>query len=135
MKKLTIEAKVEYLDRVLAFVDEELKAAGCPMKTRMQIDVAVEEIFVNIASYAYAPGVGEAGIGIEIGGEPRCARIRFSDSGVPYDPLQRADPDITLPAEEREVGGLGIYMVKKTMDTVSYEHRDGQNLLAMEKRI
>ena len=101
----------------------------------MQIDVAVEEIFVNIASYAYAPGVGEAGIGIEIGGEPRCARIRFSDSGVPYDPLQRADPDITLPAEEREVGGLGIYMVKKTMDTVSYEHRDGQNLLAMEKRI
>jgi sigma-B regulation protein RsbU (phosphoserine phosphatase) len=135
MKRLTIKAAVENLDRVLAFVDEQLEAAGCPMKTQMQIDVAVEEIFVNIAHYAYAPGTGNAVIGIHVDSETRTAVITFADSGIPYDPTAAEDPDVTLPAEEREVGGLGIFMVKKSMDDMRYEYKDGQNILTITKKI
>ena len=113
MDELKIEAKVENLDEVLAFIDERLEEAGCPMKIQTQLDIAVEEIYVNIASYAYVPGSGNAEIGIEISREPEAAIIRFTDSGIPYNPLAKEDPDITLPAEERPIGGLGIYMVKK----------------------
>ena len=135
MKKLTIEAKIDNLDEVLAFVDGELEAAGCSLKTQMQIDVAVEEIFVNIAHYAYAPDTGKAVIGVEVIGEPPCARITFSDSGMPYNPLEKEDPDVTLSAEERMIGGLGIFMVKKSMDSMDYEYRNGQNLLTMTKKL
>ena len=135
MKRMTIKAAVENLDRVLAFVDEQLEAAGCPMKTQMQIDVAVEEIFVNIAHYAYEPGSGNAVIGIKVDGDPMTARITFADSGIPYDPTAAEDPDVTLPAEERDVGGLGVYMVKKSMDEMHYEYKDGQNILTIAKKI
>lgn len=135
MKKLTIDATVENLDEVLAFVDAELEAADCPLKTQMQIDVAVEEIFVNIAHYAYAPDTGKAVIGVAVSGDPAIAKITFSDTGMPYNPMEKEDPDVTLSAEEREIGGLGIFMVKKSMDTMDYEYRNGQNLLTMTKRI
>ncbi len=134
MKKLTIQATVDNLDEVLAFVDGILEAADCPLKTQMQIDVAVEEIFVNIANYAYAPDVGNAVIGVDVVGEPPCAHISFSDSGMPYNPLEKEDPDVTLTAEERAIGGLGIFMVKKTMDAMDYEYRHGQNLLTLIKK-
>jgi len=135
MKKLTIDATVENLDEVLAFVDAELEAADCPLKTQMQIDVAVEEIFVNIAHYAYAPDTGKAVIGVAVTGDPAIAKITFSDTGMPYNPMEKEDPDVTLSAEEREIGGLGIFMVKKSMDTMDYEYRNGQNLLTMTKKI
>ena len=135
MKELTIKASNESLEAVLAVVDEELEASGCPMKTRMQIDVAVEEIFVNIASYAYAQGTGMARVRVELSKDPAMVTITFADQGIPYDPLGRSDPDLTLPAEERPIGGLGIYIVKKTMDEVIYEYRDNQNILVIKKKL
>ncbi len=135
MKRMTIKAAVENLNEVLAFVDEQLEAAECPMKTQMQIDVAVEEIFVNIAHYAYAPGSGNAVIGVRVDEETRTAVITFADNGIPYDPTAAEDPDVSLPAEERDIGGLGIFMVKKSMDTVRYEYKDGQNILTLTKKI
>ena len=133
MDELEIEAKVENLDEVLAFVDERLENAGCPMRTQTQIDIAVEEIFVNIASYAYQPGTGNARIGVLVSEDPLAVTIRFIDSGMPYDPLAKEDPDVTLPVEERPIGGLGIYMVKKSMDEVLYEHKDGCNIFTIKK--
>lgn len=133
--ELTVEAKDENLAQVLAFVDGELEALECPLKTQMQIDVAVEEIFVNISHYAYAPGIGPATVRVEATPEPRTVTITFSDRGVPYDPLAKPDPDVTLSAEERQIGGLGIYMVKKSMDEMRYVYRDGQNILMMKKNI
>ncbi len=134
MKEITLEAKVENLEKVLAFVDEILSVYDCPMKTQIQIDVAVEEIFVNIAHYAYTPNVGMAEIQTEVSGEdPRCFSITFIDSGIPYDPLKKEDPDITLTAEERQIGGLGIYMVKQSMDEVDYKHENGKNIFTLKK--
>lgn len=136
MDEMKIKAEVDNLDEVLAFVDERLEEAGCPMKVQTQIDIAVEEIFVNIASYAYAPETGNADIGVEItGDDPAVVTIRFADSGMPYDPLAKEDPDITLPAEERPIGGLGIYMVKKSMDEVFYEYKDGFNIFTIKKKL
>ncbi len=135
MNELEIEAKVENLDKVLAFVDEKLEAANCSMKAQMQLDVAVEELYVNIAHYAYNPGSGSATIRVEVEGEPLEVTITFIDHGVPYDPLAHEDPDVTLPAEERQIGGLGIFMVKKSMDDIAYEYKDGKNILTIKKKI
>ena len=135
LNELTLEAKVENLDEVLAFVDGQLEQVDCPLKTQMQIDVAVEELFVNIAHYAYTPNVGTATIRVDVMLDPKAVAITFIDRGVPYDPLKKPDPDVTLPAEERQIGGLGIYMVKKSMDSMDYEYRDGQNILRILKNI
>ncbi len=129
MKEISLEAKVENLDEVIAFIDAELEGADCPMKKQMQIDVAVEEIFVNIASYAYGDGTGDATISMEIDGST--ATITFVDSGMEYDPLKKEDPDVTLSAEERQIGGLGIFIVKKSMDDVKYRYEDGKNILTI----
>ena len=131
--ELTVDAVTENLPRVQSFVDEHLEMAGCPMKTQIQIGVVVEEIFVNIAHYAYAPDTGRATVCVEVSEEPARVTIVFLDSGIPYNPLARPDPDVTLPAKERPVGGLGIYITKKTMDSVSYEYRDGKNILTLQK--
>ena len=133
MKELELEAKVENLPTVLALVDEQLESVDCPMKIQMQIDVAVEEIFVNIAHYAYNPEVGNAMVRVEILPDVPSVDITFIDKGVPYDPLTKADPDVTLSAEERQIGGLGIFMVKKTMDDVKYEYVNGHNILTLKK--
>ena len=135
MREITIEAKLENLDEVLGFVDGQLEELECPMKAQMQIDVAVEEIFVNIASYAYAPGVGNALVRFDSSQDPASVTITFIDSGVPYDPVRKDDPDVTLSAEERGIGGLGIYMAKKAMDDMKYVYRDGQNILSISKSI
>ncbi len=105
------------------------------MKTQMQISVAAEEIFVNIAHYAYAPGKGIATVRLTISREPARATITFIDRGTPFDPLKKEDPDVTLSAEERAIGGLGIYMTKKTMDEVFYEYKDRQNRLTLVKNL
>jgi len=131
--ELTVEATVENLPQVMGFLEQHLEEADCPLKAQMQITVAAEEIYVNIAHYAYTPGTGEATVRLEITDEPAAATITFSDSGIPFDPLKKADPDVTLSAEEREIGGLGIYMVKKSMDDVRYAYRDGQNILTLKK--
>ncbi len=135
MAELSIQAKKDNLDQVLAFVDVELEVLDCPMKVQLQIDIAVEEIFVNIANYAYADNNGEVSISTGISDTTRTLFITFTDSGMPYNPLQKPDPDVSLSAEEREVGGLGIFIVKKSMDDVVYERKNGQNLLTLYKRI
>lgn len=133
MKELDIQAKLENLDEVMAFVDEQLEAADCPMKAQMQIDIAVEEVFVNIAHYAYNPVVGDVIIRIKIEKDPLAVELTFIDEGKPYDPLAKEDPDVTLAAEDRQIGGLGIFMVKKTMDNVDYEYNQGRNILTLKK--
>lgn len=135
MKELTIEAKIENIEAVTDFVNEQLEALDCPMKAQMQIDIAIDELFGNIAHYAYNPEVGSATVRVEVIRNPLAVIITFIDKGVPYDPLQNADPDVTLSAEERQVGGLGIYMVKKSMDEISYEYKNGQNILTIKKRL
>ena len=135
MKELVIEARTENLNQVLSFVDAELEKHDCSMKTQMQIDIAVEEIFVNIAHYAYNPSIGVATIRVEVEEEPLAVSLTFIDNGVPYDPLKREDPDVTLSAEERQIGGLGIFMVKKSMDDVTYDYKDGKNILTIRKTI
>jgi anti-sigma regulatory factor (Ser/Thr protein kinase) len=133
MKQLKVTANISELDQVLAFADGLLEEAGCSMKAQMQIDIAIEEIFVNIAHYAYPEKEGEAVISVETDKEAKSVVITFEDEGIPYDPLKNEDPDITLSAEDRPIGGLGIFMVKKSMDDVSYEYRDGKNCLTIKK--
>jgi len=132
LRELTTEASTEKLDEVLDFIDAELEAMGCGMKTVNQINLAVEEIFVNIAHYAYDHEGGRARITVTE--KDGSAEITFADRGTPYNPLERPDPDVTLSAEERKIGGLGIFLVKKIMDTVSYEYKDGCNVLTMSKK-
>ena len=133
VNELDIEAVTENLPEVLSFVDSHLEAIDCSMKDQMTIDVAVEEIFVNICHYAYAPVKGRAKVRVEVLQDPVAVSITFIDKGVPYDPLAKEDPDVTLSAEERKIGGLGIFMVKKSMDDVNYEYKDGQNILTLKK--
>ena len=135
MKELTVEAKTTNIEAVTNFVNEQLEALDCPMKAQMQIDIAIDELFGNIAHYAYNPEIGKATVRVEVIEDPLAVTITFIDNGVPYDPLAKADPDTTLSAEEREIGGLGIYMVKKSMDDITYEYKDGQNILTIKKKI
>ncbi len=132
-REMVTGAKTENLGAVNAFVEEILEGTACPPAMAMQISVCVEEIFVNIASYAYPEGGGEAAVYAEILKDPEGLLLTFSDEGIPYDPLSKPDPDVTLPASQRPIGGLGIYMTKKMMDEVSYEHRDGKNVLTLKK--
>ena len=135
MKELTIAAKIENIEAVTDFVNEQLEALDCPMKAQMQIDIAIDELFSNIAHYAYNPEIGQATVRVEVIEDPLAVTITFIDNSVPYDPLAKADPDTTLSAEEREIGGLGIYMVKKSMDDITYEYKAGQNILTIKKNL
>ena len=131
MNELTLEASVDNLNQVLSFIDEHLEAMGCSMKKQMQVDVAVEELFVNIAHYAYGPGKGTAKIQVEQ--EDGTIVITLIDSGIPYNPLAKEDPDVTLSAAERQIGGLGIFMAKKNLDDIQYRYEDGKNILTLRK--
>ena len=131
----TFPAKIEALSDVLGFVDRTLEEYECPMKVQTAICVAMEEVFVNVAHYAYGDGEGDVALGIDFDAESRNITFRMSDKGTPFDPLQKPDPDITLSAEEREIGGLGIFIAKKTMDTVTYAYKNGENILTMIKKI
>lgn len=135
MKELTIAATIENISTVTDFVNEQLEALDCPMKAQMQIDIAIDELFGNIVHYAYSPDIGDASVRVEVVDDPLAVVITFIDKGVPYDPLAKADPNTTLSAEEREIGGLGIFMVKKSMDDITYEYKDGQNILKIKKKL
>ena len=135
MKELVVEADRKNLWEVQSFIDELLEEAGCPMPTQIAIDVAVEELFVNIAGYAYEQGEGAVAVQVTVHEDPLSVEITFIDNGVPYDPLAKEDPDVTLSAKERKKGGLGIFLVKNTMDDVSYEYKDGKNILTIKKNL
>lgn len=135
MKELHIAATVENIEKVTDFVNEQLEGLNCPVKARMQIDIAIDELFGNIAHYAYKPDVGDATVRVEVVESPLSVIITFIDGGVPYDPLTAADPDTTLSAEERAIGGLGIFMVRKSMDEISYRYENGSNILSIRKNL
>ena len=129
-------ATLDQMEQVQTFIDEQLENYDCSAKARFQLDMAVEEIFVNIANYAYLPEQkGEATVRCCVGGSPLRVTIQFLDNGKPFNPLAKEDADITLSAEEREIGGLGILMVKKSMDEVDYAYEDGKNILTIKKSI
>lgn len=144
MKVFECEATIENFDKVTAFVEEELENNEVDMRSSMQLTIALEEIYVNIAHYAYSKtdadgnvipntGTGPMKLSLDVSSEQ--VLMTFEDKGIPYNPLEKADPDITLSAEERDIGGLGIYMVKQSMDDVVYEHRDGKNILTLVKKL
>ncbi|MCR5388168.1 MAG: ATP-binding protein [Lachnospiraceae bacterium] len=135
MAELVIDAVVENIDKVFDFIHEQLEETDCPMKAQMQIDLAVDEIFANISNYAYNPETGYAKIICTVCKDPLRVEISFEDGGKPYNPLEKEDPDVTLPVEDRPIGGLGIFLVKKNMDSVDYEYKDGKNILTIKKEI
>ena len=136
-------ATEDQLEPVQSFIDGELEQYDCPPKAQIQLAVAVEEIFINIVRYAYHPivryayhpEVGLATVRCSVGGDPLQVTIQFLDNGKPFNPLEKEDADITLSAEERDIGGLGILMVKKSMDAVDYEYVDGKNILTIRKNL
>lgn len=134
MKELTIDATIPNIETVTDFVNKELEALGCPLKAQMQIDIAIDELFSNISNYAYNPETGPATVQIEVSKDPLAVILTFMDNGIPYDPLKRQDPNTTAPLEERDTGGLGIYIVKQSMDDISYEYRNGMNILKIKKK-
>lgn len=133
MDCITVPASIDQLENVQNFVTEHLERYDCSMKAMMQIEIAVEEIFVNIANYAYCPEAGEATVCCEVEKEPLKVVIQFLDYGKPFNPLDKKDADITQEALLRREGGLGILMVKKSMDSVRYSHEDGKNILTISK--
>ena len=135
MKELTVDAAVENIEVVTDFVNEELEKLDCPVKARRQIDVAIDELFGNIARYAYSPDVGKATVRFSVEENPLEVTITFIDNGIPFNPLEKSNPDTHLSAEERPIGGLGIFLVKKSMDLGEYEDKNGQNILKIKKNL
>ncbi|MBR1736867.1 MAG: ATP-binding protein [Firmicutes bacterium] len=134
MSRLEVDAKIENLDRVNEFISDNI--IDCPVKDAMQIELVVEEIFVNIAHYAYeGKGDGKAWVNCEFDEDKRLLEIIFEDKGIPFNPLEKEDPDVTASAEEREIGGLGIFLTKKLMDEVKYEYKDDCNILTVVKKL
>ena len=135
MKELTVLATIENIPVVTAFIDEQLEALSCPLKAQMQIDVAIDELLSNIACYAYKDDTGGATVQFAFDASKSVVSITFIDRGFPFDPLEQDEPDITCPAEERSVGGLGIFLVRKTMDGMEYMYENGANVLTIYKKI
>jgi sigma-B regulation protein RsbU (phosphoserine phosphatase) len=135
MNTKSFPAKIDALSDVLGFVDRTLEEYECPMKIQTAICVAIEEVFVNVAHYAYGDGEGDMALGIGFDKESRTITFRMTDKGGQFDPLKKPDPDITLSADEREIGGLGIFITKKTMDSIVYSYENGENILTMTKKI
>lgn len=133
MEKMTIEATVENLAAVTEFITSSLEEKDCSIKTIMQMELVIEEIFVNVSSYAYRPNVGPVTVCKDFEDAPPAVKITFIDSGVEYNPLEHKDPDINAELEERDIGGLGIFLVKKNVDEIFYERKDGKNILTVRK--
>lgn len=135
MKKLTLGAERENIPEVIDFVDGALDELDCPEKTKTLINIAIDELYGNIASYAYGEESGEVTVAVDHDSSAGAVSISFQDEGKPFNPLERGEPDVTLSARERKVGGLGIFLVRKSMDDVQYEYRDGKNILTIRKAL
>lgn len=135
MREMTVDATVENIPAVTDFVNRKLEELQCPPKSQMQIDIAIDELFGNISNYAYKPDIGPATVRVEVETHPVAVTITFIDGGRQFDPLSTDEPDVTLPASERRIGGLGLYLVRKTMDEITYEYRNGKNILKIRKNI
>lgn len=134
IREKTFPAELDALDEAIGWIEAFLEEADCPMKHSMQIAVAAEEIFVNIAKYAYTDSEEKRTAYLKMETIGDGVSLTFADGGVPFNPLEREDPDTTLSAEERKIGGLGIYMVKKTMDETEYRYEDGKNIFTIRKK-
>ena len=135
MKEITVEAVTGSIEEVTDFINGELEALDCPMKAQIQLDIAIDELFGNIARYAYPGKTGKATVRFEAEENPLTAVITFIDSGIPFNPLKTKEPDTKLSAEQRKIGGLGIFLVKKTMDSMEYRFSEGQNILTIKKKL
>ena len=135
MESITVGAKLDALDTVVEFVDAQLARYGCPEMTQLEIRLAVEEIFVNITSYAYHPKDGEAEIRCDVLEDPLRVVIQILDSGKPFDPLSQEEADTSEEALMGREGGLGILLVCSTMDNVSYNYENGKNILTILKTL
>ena len=135
MKELTMPADRKNIPAVIEFVNRELDALGCSLKAEAQIDIAIDEIYSNIVKYGYEEEGGEVTVSFDTSEEPLAMTLSFRDEGKPFNPLERRDPDVTLSAKDRKIGGLGIFMVKKSMDDIHYEYRDGKNILTIRKTL
>lgn len=133
--EITLEATVENIERVTDFVNAELEKLDCPQKAKLQLDIAIDELFGNIVRYAYRPEVGPATVRISVCEDPLAVSVTFIDHGKPYDPLKNEDPDVTMGLDDREIGGLGIFIVKNSMDQISYSYENGQNILRIKKHL
>ncbi|MBR5345976.1 MAG: ATP-binding protein [Clostridia bacterium] len=135
MKEITVKAAIANMPLVIGLAEEVLEQAGCSMRVQMQIDVAIDELFGNVAHYAYPDGEGDAIIQCGVDPETRVFTFVLKDRGIPFNPLDRPEPDVTLPAKDRKIGGLGIFLAKKTMDELTYRWEDGFNILTAQKKI
>ncbi len=135
MKEITVDATIDNVQTITDFVDERLEEMNCPVKAQMQINIVIDELCSNVARYAYSDKTGKVTVSVDTVDKPMKVWLTFIDEGIPYNPLAKEDPDITLSAEERKIGGLGIYMVKKMMDDFRYEYKDGKNIVTVCKVI
>ena len=135
MKELTVDAAVENIEVVTDFVNEQLEALHCPVKAQTQIAIAIDELFGNIARYAYTPDIGKATVRFSVEENPLAVIITFIDHGVPFNPLEHVDPDTHASAEERQIGGLGIFLTKMTMDSITCAYEQQQNILTIRKKL
>ena len=133
VQERTLEAVIGNTGRVIDWINSGLDACGCPAKARAQIDVAVDELFSNIVRYAYPRESGSVTVRYDY--QDGCFSVSFEDRGFHYNPMEKQDPDVSLPAEERGIGGLGIFLVKKTMDAMEYQRLNGCNILTIRKKI
>ena len=135
MDEITVEAATKNISKITNYVDEALERLGCPPKAKAQIDICIDEIFSNIARYAYGPGTGSATVRLDFDETERLVSLTLIDRGSPFDPRDVPDPDITSPLDERPIGGLGLFMVRKMVDALDYRREDGRNILTIRKRI
>lgn len=131
----TFPADTAVLDDVLSFTEDQLERASCPPALTMSLTMAIEEMFVNVAHYAYPDGGGNVQLSIAFAPDSHVITFQLTDSGIPFDPLAQPAPDLSIPAEERPIGGLGIYIMLKVMDAVQYERIEGHNILTMQKTL
>lgn len=129
--QLRLNADLSGLENIFSFLEEKLGEEKCPQNIITQICIAVEEVFVNIVKYAYMNSGGDCFLTLSM--SPGKMTLVISDSGKKFNPLEKEDPDITLSAQERNIGGLGIWMVKQSMDLVEYQYKDDQNQLTLIK--
>lgn len=135
MAEITLAATIDNIPAVTDFVSKQLDTLGCSVKVQMQFSIAVDELFSNIAQYAYPSGEGMATVQVSTQAEGKQVVLTFIDRGTPYNPLTKEDPNITLSLEDRPIGGLGIFMVKKIMDDMQYRYEDGKNILRIIKNM
>ncbi len=132
-RDVTVKSTIDQLEVVTSMINSFLDLYDCPKRTKHQICVVIDELFSNIANYAYDPAVGDVHVAVRYLANPAAIEITFTDFGQQFNPVQSVDPDISLPAEARDAGGLGIMMVKKLMDGIRYEYKNEQNILTVKK--